>query len=146
MTPPPENVRSSKTQITIASDFLAIRHGLLILFSQEPLAGLSDDCRGRAEIVIAEALNNIVEHAYVDEFGDIEVSIGLDGTELACQIADKGRPMPDSQLPAGLPHQLDGGGDLPEGGFGWFLIRSLAKDLRYSRLEDENRLQFRLAT
>jgi serine/threonine-protein kinase RsbW len=32
--------------------------------------------------------------------------------------------------------------DLPEGGFGWFLIRELTKDLQYVRHEDQNRLTF----
>lgn len=135
-----------QARIAIKSDFLAIRHGLHSLLAQEPLAGLSQDCRGRAEIVIAEALNNIVEHAYGDASGDIEILVGLDGLGLCCQISDHGRPMPNGQLPAGLPHILDDCQDLPEGGFGWFLIRSLAQDLTYKRNGDQNRLQFRMAT
>jgi serine/threonine-protein kinase RsbW len=35
--------------------------------------------------------------------------------------------------------------DLPEGGFGWFLIKDLAKDVVYARVEGENRLQLRVA-
>ena len=54
--------------------------------------------------------------------------------------------MPDLQAPLGLPQEIDRPiCDLPEGGFGWFLIRDLAKDLSYQRLAQENRIELRLA-
>ena len=34
--------------------------------------------------------------------------------------------------------------DLPEGGFGWHLIRSLARDLAYVRRQDLNTFSFRV--
>ncbi|MDZ7905785.1 MAG: ATP-binding protein [Cypionkella sp.] len=114
------------------------------LFAQEPLRCLSDDLRGTAEIVMAEALNNIVEHAYAAGAGAIEISVDLGETGLNCTIADYGTPMPGHSLPQGAPHALNDMDDLPEGGFGWFLIRTLAQDLQYSRIRDQNFLRFRL--
>ena len=35
--------------------------------------------------------------------------------------------------------------DMPEGGFGWFLIKDLAKDVTYHRVKAENHLSLRLA-
>lgn len=134
--------------LTIAADPMSVRHGLQSLFALAPLICLSEDCRGTAEIVMAEALNNIVEHAYADSqdgAGEIEISVGLDSDGLECCIADRGRAMPNLQLPAGAPHLLTDDSDLPEGGFGWFLIRSLVQDLQYSRQDNQNQLRFRVA-
>lgn len=126
------------------ADFMAVRSGLQNLFAQEPLCSLCDDTRGTAEIVMAEALNNIVEHAYAAQAGLIEIWVGLGATGLECSISDYGRPMPDFQLPKGQQHDLAQMDDLPEGGFGWFLIRSLAQDLQYQRRYNQNLLRFRL--
>lgn len=128
--------------LTIAADPMSVRRGLQCLFSVAPLLCLTDDSRGTAEIVMAEALNNIVEHAYAGGAGDIEISVELDGNDLACHFADTGAPMPDNQLPIGAAHNLEN--DLPEGGFGWFLIRSLTQDLHYFRHQNQNNLRFRM--
>ena len=123
---------------------MAVRQGLAALMAAEPLRGLSDECRGRAEIVLAEALNNIVEHAYAGAPGQIDISLRLDGAALSCHIADRGRAMPNLALPLGVLRDL--GDDPPEGGFGWFLIHSLAQSLTYARQDGQNCLRFELAT
>ncbi len=54
--------------------------------------------------------------------------------------------MPGGQLPLGMSQSLNVGlCDLPEGGFGWFLIKDLAKDLKYRRIGQENHLHLRIA-
>lgn len=35
--------------------------------------------------------------------------------------------------------------DMPEGGFGWFIIKDLAKDIVYRRQNGENLLDLRIA-
>lgn len=132
--------------VTIPADFLSVRHGLQHLFSQDPLVDLSEEQRGHSEVVLAEVLNNIVEHAYCGVYGQIQISIARAAGFLDIRIIDGGRPMPDHKLPAGELHPLFEGQDPPEGGFGWFLIRSLAHDLQYRRVQDQNILQFRLAS
>jgi serine/threonine-protein kinase RsbW len=100
------------------------------------------------ELVLAEALNNIVEHAYPPTLSDRPIRIQCthkrDGLHVS--ICDDGKPMPDGQMPIGMAHDLDVDiMDMPEGGFGWFLIKDLAKDVRYHREGTENRLSLRLA-
>ncbi|KAA8609554.1 hypothetical protein AL036_03615 [Salipiger aestuarii] len=98
------------------------------------------------ELVLAEALNNIVEHAY-SECPDggimLRMTAGPEFADLTLQ--DRGTAMPDYRIPAGriveLGNRCD---DLPEGGFGWYLIRTLAEDICYSRENDENRLEIRI--
>jgi serine/threonine-protein kinase RsbW len=131
------------TRLLIPSDPIAVRHGLKSLFESLLLQKLDEDNRGKAEIVLAEALNNIVEHAYADGTGEIELTIRLNRQGLVCRIVDHGVAMPNGALPSG---NLTSPEDLPEGGFGWHLIRLLAEDLRYARVAGQNELTFRLAT
>ena len=86
-------------KITISAHFLAVRQGLQGLMAAEPLRGLSDECRGRAEIVLAEVLNNIVEHAYAGAPGRIDIAVGLGAGRMECDITDRGRAMPGLTLP-----------------------------------------------
>ncbi|HEX9858159.1 MAG TPA: ATP-binding protein, partial [Paracoccaceae bacterium] len=99
--------------------------------------------RGTAELVLAEVLNNIVEHAYASASGDIELTLHLHQSELVCRIEDRGLPMPGERLPVGDLRRIDGD-DLPEGGFGWHLIRTLSRELNYRRINGRNQLSFRL--
>lgn len=137
---------SSSIRLTIPGRATAVRDGLRALLDTLLLRSLPEDGRGTAEIVLSEALNNIVEHAYAHHDGEIEISLQLRHNELLCQISDTGLPMPDGQLPAGVLAPLGDFDDLPEGGFGWHLIRSLSKDLSYHRDGGRNLLSFRLDT
>ena len=133
-------------QIKIAANPLSVRNGLATLFDTALLRSLPDDDCGTAEIVLAEALNNIVEHAYAQHAGDIEITLLLHQSALMCRIVDTGVPMPNGTLPAGHLAQFAATDDLPEGGFGWFLIRALSRDLDYRRVDGRNQLSFRLNT
>jgi serine/threonine-protein kinase RsbW len=133
-------------RLVFDSEPLAVRAALRTLFEGRPLRLLSEDDRGTAEIVLSEALNNIVEHAYAAGTGLIEVSVQVARGMLTCTIVDRGLPMPGEELPAGRLPDLQGSDDLPEGGFGWHLIRTLASDLAYRRVDGRNELCFSLVT
>lgn len=107
--------------------------------------GVTDECLGDVELVLAEVLNNVVLHAYGMAPGPIAVDLTLRGEELVCVVCDRGRPMPGGQPPQGQPVRLDVGTEaLPEGGFGWFLIRSHIRALHYDRDAAGNRLTLHL--
>ena len=142
--PAAQNGVSSPSRITLDSDLFAVRHGLARLLRMQPLCDLGEEARGTAEIVLAEVLNNIVEHAYADQPGEIRVEVMQGDAGIRCQIRDRGRPMPGGMPPLGHLKPLAEGDDLPEGGFGWFLIRALVQDLTYDRDGGENILSFRL--
>ena len=120
----------------------AISAGLQEMFSCDLLLRLSDDSRGTVEIVLAEALNNVVEHAYADYPGRIEIGITPGEGFVFVQLVDAGLPMPEGELPGGKLGKTTEIRDLPEGGFGWFLIRSLSQDLTYMRDGHLNVLSF----
>lgn len=107
---------------------------------------LTDDEASTVELVLAEAMNNVVEHAYPDEAdGVIELRISLRPGGLDCTILDDGLPMPPEGPPKGRVQAFGAElADLPEGGFGWMIIREFARDLRHERIADRNRFAFRL--
>lgn len=141
----PKSNAFNTTELTIPGDQMAVRMGLRALFDTLLLRTLSEDGRGTAEIVLAEVLNNIVEHAYTSDTGEIEIKLRLSRNQLVCRITDSGRPMPEGQIPAGVLATINSS-DPPEGGFGWHLIRTLSKDLCYRRVDGRNLLSFRLDT
>ena len=141
-------------QMTFPSHPKAVRHALQQVLASSVFAAprcvgptqtaLEDDLRGTAEIVLAEVLNNIVEHAYADQAGDITLRLVRHDGEVHCTVSDTGAPMPGLCLPEGRFQPLKDLADLPEGGFGWFLIRSLTEGLAYQRSKGRNRLSFQL--
>jgi len=106
--------------------------------------GVEEPHWSRIELVMAEALNNIVEHAYSGvEVGDVVIEASNDSEQLFVNMRDMGHPMPGLSLPAGDCPPNEGPLDsLPEGGFGWFLIKSLTENLEYQRSSGENHLTF----
>lgn len=115
----------------------ALQNGL---FARACPGGAED---GTIELVLAEVLNNIVEHAYADGPGLITLDLRVARGRLFCLLRDEGHPMPAGRLPHGLPPSIAlAQANLPEGGFGWFLIRRLTRDLRYDREPGCNRLSF----
>lgn len=122
----------------------AVRGGLRQLFGIPVIARLSEPDRGTLEIVLAEVFNNIVEHAYANHSGQIQLAIQIGELVLKVAVSDTGAPMPGLELPKGLlvlPSRFE---DLPEGGFGWHLIRTLSRDLAYQREGNRNWLSFDL--
>ena len=134
--------------IQLESDDLAVREALERLVSGLGAWALSTEEIGTVQLVTAEVLNNIVEHAYPD--GAAPGPIWLQGRfcrdGLHLLIRDQGKAMPEGQLPLGQTPSVDVDLlDLPEGGFGWFLIQDLAKDVRYCRVGEDNHLHLRIA-
>lgn len=110
-------------------------------------AGIDDDTAGSVELVAAEALNNIVEHAYPDaQAGQIEIGAYIDPSMLYLTIIDAGGPMPDTRPPPRAEaQQPDSLCELPEGGFGWSIIRQLCEEVQYRRHGQQNHLLIRFA-
>jgi len=144
---PAEPVRS-QPQIfhhSFGADPLSVRFALRTALARF-LRQLSSDEAGTLELVLAEVLNNIVEHGYGETgHGTITLSLVRDGRGLSCSISDDGVELPPTCLDLGIDDsQRPEPQSLPEGGFGWFLIRDLVEDLGYHRENGRNLLAFRL--
>ena len=107
---------------------------------------VSEDTLGRLELVLAEVLNNVTEHAGTGDAvpsrtPSIHLCIVRHDSGLACAITDDGASLPDDCI---LPRILPTAEfpDLPEGGFGWYLIQDLTQALCYYREESRNFLAF----
>jgi serine/threonine-protein kinase RsbW len=132
--------------VRLGSSTLSVRQALVGL--RPALAGLAcdADAAGSIELVLAEVLNNIGEHAYrgMDE-GSIQLSVWASGDTLHFEARDAGLPMPNGRMPAGRAARVDCPlEEIPEGGFGWYLIRHLTADLHYARVGEINHLTFRM--
>ena len=110
---------------------------------------VGEDTLGRLELVLAELMNNVAEHAPITgqertaHVPVIHLCVVRHKSGLACALTDDGMSLPDDcvlprSLPAAIPE------DLPEGGFGWFLIQDLTQALSYYRRESRNYLAFNI--
>lgn len=133
----------TRLELTLPADPMAIRSAVAEILSRFAIDAMAQSDRATAEIVIAEVLNNIVEHAYAGTCGQIMLRLEKGDRGIDCAIIDCGVAMPGGALPIGQMPDLDPA-DLPEGGFGWHLIRSLAENIDYQRFGSGNLLRFRL--
>lgn len=134
-------------RLVIPANERSVRRGLLCIKLGLKNLNLDADDWSTIELVIAEVFNNIVEHAYSERStGLIEAQMTYTKGALQCEIVDTGCPMPNGTLPQGEQKNLDCDlADLPEGGFGWFLIRQLTSDLNYERAAGHNILSFQMS-
>lgn len=137
----------------IPSDPDAVRLALKDICDDLTARAVHGDLCSRVELVLAEVLNNIVEHANCDQPGapitlHLVVMPSPEQNEISFTIIDNGLPMPGLALPERGAPVLDASDPetLPEGGFGWGLIRELTATLSYQRLPSQNRLSFTIAT
>ena len=133
---------------TYPADFRWVRRAMQNAVDELRTDGLTEEAIGSVEIVLAEALNNVAEHVYPeDKPGDLRLIIRRRAKALMFEIRDHGKPMPKGRAPIGNHpmtefNQHDA---MPEGGYGWFLIREIVSDLVYDRHDDENFLLIRMA-
>jgi len=106
-------------------------------------AGLSDALRFRLMLALDEVVTNIVRHAVDDDdVHEITIAIAADCGVVTVVVTDGGRPfdphtVPPADVHAPLEHR-------PIGGLGMHLVRSLAQDMTYQRMDDRNVLTLRL--
>jgi serine/threonine-protein kinase RsbW len=120
----------------------AVRTALLSVERCLAEAGIDLIDQATVELVLAEVLNNVAEHAYDGSApGEVGLSLTLAGAALACRVSDGGRRFPGGRPPSPGRKPPDPGA-LPEGGFGWSLIHALTRRLDYRHAEGRNLLSF----
>ncbi|GHG83663.1 ATP-binding protein [Pseudodonghicola xiamenensis] len=125
---------------------LAARGGIVAVMARLRTLELPEQIAGDVELALAEAINNVTEHAYRErEDGIITVTARLEDKRLVLRISDNGLPMPEGKLPQPKTHDLSGASELPEGGFGWGLIHALTNSVRYDRRAQRNTLSMAFA-
>jgi serine/threonine-protein kinase RsbW len=90
-------------------------------------------------VVLDEALNNIIAHGYQDDAQDeIKVRLECREGEIAIVIEDQGRPFDPRQISA--PDLIAPLHARKIGGLGVHFMRNLMDDLTYTRVGNTNRL------
>ena len=154
-------------QLSLSARFCAVRAALLTVCAELRDLGQPSDTIARLEIVLAEALNNIIDHARLDPARDrISLRIGADPAGLHCHLSDAGRePVPSKTArssptaprltgaPTTAGHPPANGPRRPpcadrhvlaERGFGWLLIHAIARDITCARAGGLNHLILRI--
>ena len=100
---------------------------------------LSEEQLGQLELMMVEAVNNVIEHAYQMQHGnDVQVRVEYSPQDVHLVISDQGHAMPDALHTE--TREMPNPEDLPEGGWGMGLIHLLADSIRYSRDAKGNHL------
>jgi len=134
-----------KINLVFPGDLLSVRRALKASMSVLQNLGLSLNEKGVVEIVLAEVLNNVVEHAFAIRNGVVELRMHRERDMLLFKVIDDGLPMPKMDLPEGGIHDLNVPLEsLPEGGFGWHMIKDLTQDLQYAHTGTRNHLEFKI--
>ena len=138
------NDMSKDVRFSITSSFENVANlaeEVSVLCADRP--GMDGDTSDMLRLCLAEALNNIVEHAYLGAEGKpIFADVQFLPDRLEVLLIDEGHPMPKGQVPEGNSEiDFDDLENLPEGGFGWMLIRSQMDLVEYERREGCNVLR-----
>lgn len=130
----------------ILSEFAQVRKASAALAEFAQATQLDEELRGIVELILVEALNNVIEHAYQGkdnhpieiEFKqtDKEVLITIEDQGIAVPVAVTQRHQENNTLPITMPNEAA----LPEGGWGLGLIEALADRIEFSTQEGGNLL------
>ncbi|MCX5818273.1 MAG: ATP-binding protein [Proteobacteria bacterium] len=106
--------------------------------------GITQNKIGEIQVAVEEALVNVINYAYKDEEGDVEVACMLDGEKFIIEIIDSGFPFdflslqdPDISLNVS---------ERNIGGLGIYLIKRLMDHVEHKREDDKNILTLMVST
>ena len=129
--------RGEALRLHFLADMVTVRLAIQRAMQTPLLLGLSGDEREKLQVVLAEVLNNIVEHAYHRQPGTVSLALWNQNGRVHVVFEDQGIEMPEGCLPQGA---MPPATSLPEGGFGWYLIRAFSQRVTYRRIAGRNRL------
>ena len=102
--------------------------------------GWSGDLTFRVSLVVDELAQNVVDYAYSDAHGDVEVAVTSRDETVAIEIVDEGKAFdPLTEAPA--PDLTSPIEDRPIGGLGVHFTLTLMDDVKYTRESGKNCLR-----
>lgn len=115
-----------RARLTIESRFDRIAEARRWATQRARAAGFDEEAISAIELALAEALANVIKHAYQgDENQEIRLGLRIDDEKLTLTIRDFGRKF---DLETYTPPDLD---DPAEGGYGVYLIHQLMDEVIY---------------
>ena len=107
--------------------------------------GIDAGVRGDVRLIVEELASNAIAYGGVGQH-ELSVNIAIAGDLLTLEFRDEGAPFdPLSTAPPDLEADIM---DRPIGGLGLYLIRQIAEETHYRRVDDANllRVSLRIAT
>ena len=102
--------------------------------------GWPGDLTFRVSLVVDELAQNVVDYAYNDTPGDVEVAVTTRDETIVIEIVDEGTPFdPLTEAPA--PDLTSPIESRPIGGLGVHFTKTLMDDVEYRRESGKNRLK-----
>ena len=102
--------------------------------------GWSGDLTFRVSLVVDELAQNVVDYAYNDTPGDVEVAVTTRDETIVIEIVDEGNPF-DPLTEAPPPDLTSPIESRPIGGLGVHFTKTLMDDVEYRRESGKNRLK-----
>jgi serine/threonine-protein kinase RsbW len=116
---------------SIESDLSQVRELAVVFHEFSSGVDLGDELSGQLELMLVEAINNVIEHAYENKQGfPIDVEFEASYKKVVITIKDKGLSFPDHVI-SDQQQDMPENTDLPEGGWGLGLISILADQMRH---------------
>ncbi len=109
------------------SEMQRVNGALDELLAAHPLESDRAECASDLKLAVHEAVANIIEHGGLSEDEEIKVCWNLQSGGLACRVEAPGVPFDMTAVDVNKPDPED----LPEGGFGIFLLHELTDVVRY---------------
>ncbi|HHC74132.1 MAG TPA: ATP-binding protein [Thiothrix sp.] len=123
----------------IHSEFSQVKNVSERLYQFAKMEHIDEMLLGQLELLLVEAVNNVIEHAYRNQAGHpIYITFTKSATEIIFMIKDQGRPLPDDLSTRNK--EMPNATSLPEGGWGLSLIYALANRVEFSRQNETNTL------
>jgi serine/threonine-protein kinase RsbW len=135
----------TSTTYSIESDFEEVSHLGQTIHKLVAIAGMGEVDSARVELGVVEALNNVIEHAYqLQPNHKIKVIFESSKNYIVIHIIDTGIAMGQS-LPSIEDNQQElkehiVREDIPEGGWGLVLIKSIMDEVSYKSENGINHL------
>lgn len=127
-----------REQLIITSELERIRDARRWLVDHSSGEGLADGDVWAAELALAEALSNVIRHAYGSQPGlKIAIALSIDEESVEIEVRDTARPFARDSVaiqPLDLPRT---------GGYGLQLIEEVMDAVEYDGDEDGGRLTMR---
>ncbi len=102
--------------------------------------GWSGDLTFRISLVVDELAQNVVDYAYNDTPGDVEIAVTSRDETVVIEIIDEGKPF-DPLTDAPAPDLTSPIESRPIGGLGVHFTKTLMDDVTYRRESGRNRLR-----
>ena len=93
-------------------------------------------------LVLEEILVNIVNYAYDHDDGTVDISHDINETDRVIKVTIKDKGKAFNPLDAQDPPLHQSAGERKIGGLGIYIVKNLVDDIKYSRVDEHNVLEF----